>query len=226
MPEGASGLVKRCRRALAHELTPQFVEARRDGAIHHVITHLDSNTADDRLVDLGVDEHVASVRRAEALCHRGALLGGEGPGARHRGDGGTGLVGHNGSGVRKKSAEVVKSLVMKPNTFEIVLFSPVSIQTKTADGKENKSAHYDAGLSVSNLVIQAHELGLHAHQIGGFIPDALRSILELDEDLSPIVVVAIGKIAPAEQLEGPAYEREIQPRTRLELDEIVLHGKP
>jgi hypothetical protein len=69
-------------------------------------------------------------------------------------------------------------------------------------------------------------LGLHAHQIGGFIPDALRSILELDEDLSPIVVVAIGKIAPAEQLEGPAYEREIQPRTRLELDEIVLHGKP
>jgi nitroreductase len=102
----------------------------------------------------------------------------------------------------------------------------VSIQTKTADGKENKSAHYDAGLSVSNLVIQAHELGLHAHQIGGFVPDALRSILELDEDLSPIVVVAIGKVAPAEQLEGPAYEREIQPRTRLELDEIVLHGKP
>jgi len=102
----------------------------------------------------------------------------------------------------------------------------VSIQTKTADGKENKSAHYDAGLSVSNLVIQAHKLGLHAHQIGGFVPDALRSILELDEDLSPIVVVAIGKVAPAEKLEGPAYEREIQPRTRLELDEIVLHGKP
>ena len=66
---GASGLVKRGRRALAHQLTPQFIEARRYGAIHHVVTHLDSNTTDDRLVDLGVDKHVASVRRAEAFCH-------------------------------------------------------------------------------------------------------------------------------------------------------------
>jgi nitroreductase len=102
----------------------------------------------------------------------------------------------------------------------------VSIKTLTADGKDNHFAPYDAGLAVANLVIQAHELGLHAHQIGGFIPDALRSILGLAEDLRPIVVVAIGKVAPAEKLEGPAYEREIQPRTRLELDEIVLHGKP
>jgi nitroreductase len=102
----------------------------------------------------------------------------------------------------------------------------VSIKTLTADGKDNHSAPYDAGLSVANLVTQAHELGLHAHQIGGFVPEALKSILDLAEDLRPIVVVAIGKVAPAEQLQGPAYEREIQPRTRLELDEIVLHGKP
>lgn len=102
----------------------------------------------------------------------------------------------------------------------------VSIKTLTADGKDNHSAPYDAGLSVANLVTQAHELGLHAHQIGGFVPEALKSILDLPEDLRPIVVVAIGKVAPAEQLQGPAYEREIQPRTRLELDEIVLHGKP
>lgn len=110
-----------------------------------------------------------------------------------------------------------------PNASTIVV---VSIVTNTADGKENKSAHYDAGLSVANLVIQAHELGLHAHQIGGFVPDAVRSVLELGEGLTPIVLVAIGKVAPADQLEGPAYEREIAPRTRFELDEIVIHGKP
>ncbi len=110
-----------------------------------------------------------------------------------------------------------------PNASALVV---VSIKTLTADGKDNHFAPYDAGLAVANLVIQAHELGLHAHQIGGFVPDALRSILELDEDLRPIVVVAIGKVASADQLEGPAYEREIQPRTRFELDEIVLHGKP
>jgi nitroreductase len=110
-----------------------------------------------------------------------------------------------------------------PNASTLVV---VSIKTLTADGKENRSAPYDAGLAVANLVTQAHELGLHAHQIGGFVPEALTSILGLADDLRPIVVVAIGKVAPAEQLQGPAYEREIQPRTRLELDEIVLHGKP
>ena len=110
-----------------------------------------------------------------------------------------------------------------PNASTLVV---VSIKTLTADGKENRSAPYDAGLAVANLVTQAHELGLHAHQIGGFVPEALTSILGLADDLRPIVVVAIGKVAPADQLQGPAYERELQPRTRLELDEIVLHGKP
>ena len=110
-----------------------------------------------------------------------------------------------------------------PNASTLVV---VSIKTLTADGKENRSAPYDAGLAVANLVTQSHELGLHAHQIGGFVPEAVTSILGLADDLRPIVVVAIGKVAPADQLQGPAYEREIQPRTRLELDEIVLHGKP
>ena len=102
----------------------------------------------------------------------------------------------------------------------------VSIQTKHADGRENTGALYDAGLSVANLVTQAQELGLHTHQMSGIVPAALSAALELHEDLRPIVVVAVGKLAPADKLEGPAYEREIQPRTRLELDEIVLHGKP
>jgi hypothetical protein len=50
--------------------------------------------------------------------------------------------------------------------------------------------------------------------------------LGLDENLAVLLVVSVGKVAPAEQLAGPAYEREIQPRVRHSLDDIVLHGKP
>jgi nitroreductase len=102
----------------------------------------------------------------------------------------------------------------------------VAIQTKHADGRENTGALYDAGLSVANLVTQAQELGLHTHQMSGIVPAAISEVFGLGDDLRVIVVVAVGKVAPADKLEGPAYEREIQPRTRLELDEIVLHGKP
>jgi hypothetical protein len=40
------------------------------------------------------------------------------------------------------------------------------------------------------------------------------------------LVFTVGKKAAPEKLEGPAFEREIAARTRLELSEIVLHGKP
>jgi hypothetical protein len=48
----------------------------------------------------------------------------------------------------------------------------------------------------------------------------------LFEGAVPIVVMAVGKQAPAEQLEGPAYDREVAPRSRKDLSEIVLKGLP
>ena len=102
----------------------------------------------------------------------------------------------------------------------------VSVKTQTADGKPWAGAHYDAGLSVAQMCIQAEELGLRTHQMGGFVKDAVHEILDLADDLEALVIVAIGKQAPADTLEGPAFEREVQARVRHELDEIVLHGKP
>lgn len=102
----------------------------------------------------------------------------------------------------------------------------VSVKKFNTDGSPHKSAHYDAGLAVALLSVQAQELGLHSHQMAGVHFDQLATSLGLDEDLEPLIVIALGKVAPAEKLEGPAYEREVAPRTRLTLDEIVLHGKP
>jgi len=102
----------------------------------------------------------------------------------------------------------------------------VSVINQAPEGEPYKIGLYDAGLSVSDMVVQAHELGLHAHQMAGFDHQAVHKVLGLADNLETVVIVAIGKIAPAEDLEGPAYEREVAPRTRLTLDEIVLHGKP
>ena len=70
------------------------------------------------------------------------------------------------------------------------------------------------------------DVGLAAHPIGGMVHDEMRKVLDLADNLDPIMAMTIGKRADASVLEGPAYEREIAPRVRLELDEIVLHGKP
>ena len=102
----------------------------------------------------------------------------------------------------------------------------ISILNQKPDGTPYPAAMLDAGLTAQNMMIQTTELGLFAHPIAGMVHEDMRKVLDLAENLSPVLVLAIGKLADASTLEGPAYEREIQPRVRLELDEIVLHGKP
>jgi hypothetical protein len=60
----------------------------------------------------------------------------------------------------------------------------------------------------------------------GFDRTQSSEILEMTSDLTPVVVVAIGKQDAPEKLEGPAAERELAPRVRKELSEIVIAGLP
>ena len=102
----------------------------------------------------------------------------------------------------------------------------ISILNQKPDGTPYEIAMLDAGLTAQNMMIQATELGLAAHPVAGMVHADMHSVLGLADNLKPVLLLAIGKVAPADTLEGPAYEREIQPRVRHELDDIVLHGKP
>ena len=110
-----------------------------------------------------------------------------------------------------------------PNASALIV---VAVQINTADGKENTGRKYDAGLAAALMVVQAQELGLHTHHIGGLVREEILELLKLDSNYEILTVIAVGKIALAEELEGPAFEREVAPRVRLELDEIMLYGKP
>lgn len=102
----------------------------------------------------------------------------------------------------------------------------ISIPRVTADGSPYKIAMFDAGLTTGQILIQAQGMGLSGHVMAGIDHDGMHAALELPDELEVVVVVAIGKIAPADRLEGGAHDREVAPRQRHALDEIVLHGKP
>lgn len=102
----------------------------------------------------------------------------------------------------------------------------ISMVNQKADGSANTNVLIDIGLTAQNMCIQTEDLGLSAHMMAGFVPESMREVLALTPDLDPVLVMTIGKRADPSVLEGPAYEREVAPRVRLELDEIVLHGKP
>jgi nitroreductase len=97
---------------------------------------------------------------------------------------------------------------------------------KNEDGTSSAKNFYDAGLAVSLMTVQAQSLDLHSHQMSGIVPEVIQEGLAIPNEFEVAVVVAIGKIASPDVFEGAAYEREIAPRTRLPLEDIVLHGKP
>jgi nitroreductase len=97
---------------------------------------------------------------------------------------------------------------------------------KGKDGLSSKGNFYDAGLAVALMSVQAQSLDLYTHQMGGIVHEQLHQSLGLDSDLEIAVVFTVGKKDAPEKFEGEALAREIAPRTRLDLSEIVLHGKP
>ena len=94
------------------------------------------------------------------------------------------------------------------------------------DGTPNKGYLYDCGLAVSQMVVETHHRGLVAHQMTGFDAEKAAQNLGIDVSLIPVAVIAIGKQAAAEQLEGALLERENAQRERKSLEEIVVKGLP
>ena len=105
-----------------------------------------------------------------------------------------------------------------------VLIIAAAKQTFSKNGKINASALYDLGLAVGNLSTQATEEGLSLHQMGGFDKQIVTENFHLDEDILPVVIIALGYAGSPDQLPEPLYSREVSERTRKPLSDISFHG--
>lgn len=91
-----------------------------------------------------------------------------------------------------------------------------------AEGKERRWATYDVGQAVAHFSVQAHHDGLHTHQMGGFDAAGLCAAFDLDERFRPVSVTAVGMLGDVDALPEPLRERELAPRTRAALDDILV----
>ncbi|MER5182390.1 nitroreductase family protein [Streptomyces sp. NPDC002896] len=90
------------------------------------------------------------------------------------------------------------------------------------DGTPHHGAAYDTGLAVSQLSVQAHALGLHAHQMGGFDREQLRTALDIPDGYRPLSVTAVGALALADLLPPELRDRETAARERRPLKETFF----
>ncbi|GAA0965582.1 nitroreductase family protein [Frigoribacterium faeni] len=95
-------------------------------------------------------------------------------------------------------------------------------ETSSVDGDVRAYAEYDLGQAVAHLSVQAQAEGLHTHQMAGVEWDTIVAAFDLAENLKPMTITAVGVVDAADKLVEALAEREVAPRTRLPLSELVL----
>ena len=100
--------------------------------------------------------------------------------------------------------------------------------TINSKGSTNGAAVYDLGQSAAMLVLQAADLGLAAHQMGGYDRDKARKLFDIPAEYHLGAAIALGYQGDPSLLNERQQEQETTPRKRKELGEFVFDawGEP
>lgn len=104
----------------------------------------------------------------------------------------------------------------------------VSVMKKHYDfqHRPNGKALHDTGAANVSIAIQAAEMGLQAHQMGGFDKEKAAELLQLDtENFEPVTMIAVGFPADETQFSEDDEKRFKQHNTRKERKEFVFRLK-
>jgi nitroreductase len=104
----------------------------------------------------------------------------------------------------------------------------VSVLKKNLDYKNrpNGKALHDVGAANISIAIQASEMGLQVHQMGGFDKEKAAKYLKLDNDnFEPVTVIAVGFPDEEVPLTDVLIQRKKQSETRKEIKDFVFELK-
>lgn len=90
-----------------------------------------------------------------------------------------------------------------------------------SNGNPNTYAFYDTGAANQTLLIQAAGQGILGHLMGGFDGPKTHTEFNIPDSQKAVVFIALGYPAEADQLPEPFKTRELTPRSRKSLEEIV-----
>jgi nitroreductase len=133
------------------------------------------------------------------------------------------LVGQRGTSTHDKILRSLGEFNQKWAQKAPVLILGVARTSFSQSGKDNRVALYDLGAAASYFTLQATALGLAAHQMSGFDPEAARKALEIPAEYAIGAVIALGYQGEPEALsDEKMLDQETKPRTRKPLSEIVF----
>ncbi|MDX8051507.1 nitroreductase family protein [Lentzea sp. BCCO 10_0798] len=94
----------------------------------------------------------------------------------------------------------------------------------TDDRGDIPNVEFGLGLAMENMALQAVDLGLIAHMMGGFDKEAAHRTFAMPADVRPLVAMALGRHGDVSDLPEDLQAREQRERKRLPLSETVFTG--
>lgn len=101
----------------------------------------------------------------------------------------------------------------------------VSVMKKKLDYKNrpNGKALHDIGAANLSIAIQAAEMGLQAHPMGGFDKEKATDYLKLDVEIyEPVLMFAVGFPDETESVSEDTKQRILQHQSRKDINEFVF----
>lgn len=95
------------------------------------------------------------------------------------------------------------------------------------NNQPNRHAHHDVGAASENLVLQAVELGLAAHQMAGYDADKARQEFSIPEGFTSMAMIAIGypRQDDLADVDEKMRKKELASRSRKPIRETAFSGK-
>ena len=90
------------------------------------------------------------------------------------------------------------------------------------NARPNKAAHHDLGLATATLSLEATGRGLAVHPMIGIVPERVRELYRVPDDVEPLTALAIGYAGEPAALPDALRARDEAPRTRRTLGEQVF----
>jgi nitroreductase len=88
------------------------------------------------------------------------------------------------------------------------------------NGQPNRYALHDAGAANTTLLLQAADLDIYGHMLGGYDHAKALELLNIPDHLEPVCFIALGYLGDVDQLEEPFKTRETAPRSRKPVEEF------
>jgi nitroreductase len=122
-----------------------------------------------------------------------------------------------------------RSCLVEGNAWALkapVLMISIARDNFTHNEEPNRTAQHDVGLASENLVLEAVELGLVAHQMAGFDVTRARSEFNIPESFTVLAMIAIGYPyrGNLDDLDEKTKAKELAARSRKPVKEIAFAG--